>query len=709
MVINQLNKLVKISAKTVFNIIFIFGKFSATLLKGGIMSDLETKFLWLIRANINLIDQPELINNLDSEEIENFKDERINLFLNSEGNSIEEIYKKIKPLVNKKLSDKIKEFDRLALVAFSKHLDCLEEMLFFDGTKQPSTKLRSAFDQTLLARNEYRRCLQNNKDTSLLRTKCLMLLRMESDQQLHPKSLGDFVVMKISPSYFKKIIIGQRKRIQTTLVGFSLLDQTYGQSVDPLVHRIIGYSLAMIESFEGLSSIMRISKLDKSQEDQILIFFQRVIEAVIKEKSMLLIIVAYRFFRDIDSLKAVQHSVLISVLSAYDTMPNSYSLFALAFSLMKGIVEIPPQLLRKDQNKNPFCWLLLSEATKYVLPSEQFASDFISNFWYFKPNEMRLVLRVLYNIQEMISDSHTIFGSFLQFIGEQIKAFHNLPMVSEIIYFLRQILINENAPLKKTFTMYILSANLQNTNESFMLGIFSVLGFNIEEIRPYATINYHPSRNEMLQFYVIPSGKSLMLYPKPFHLSSDKICPFPVVQNDLYAVPSIEITAEQFPYFDFILSFYIPVSQLYFTTTVTYAVYMQVFASFCKNSSFVSKVSSDSLLKLYENPLPFHNLQGTIRFINYITKLGVNNEISNFSVLTYKGLEYVSFISPVILDNCPVFELSVLLPGKCPRCGYIGIISDNLEPFYTRYTLISYPEGDVFPLCKESKKFILTK
>ena len=54
---------------------------------------------------------------------------------------------------------------------------------------------------------------------------------------------------------------------------------------------------------------------------------------------MLLIILGYRFFRDIDSLKSVQNSVLISVLLAYEKMPTSYSLFALALSLIKGITD----------------------------------------------------------------------------------------------------------------------------------------------------------------------------------------------------------------------------------------------------------------------------------------------------------------------------------------------------------------------------------
>lgn len=701
MVINQLTKLMEIAPKTVLNVVFIFGKFASTLLKGGIMSDLETKFLWLIRANVNLIDDPDLISNLDSEEIENFKDERINFFLNSEGNSIDEIYKKIKPLLNRNLNYKIREIDRLALVAFSKHLDCLEEMLFFDGTRQPSAKLRSAFEQMLLVRNEFRRCLQNNKDTSVLRTKCLMLLRMENDQQLHPKSLGDFVVMKIEPSYFKKIIIGQRKRIETTLVGFALLDQSYIQNVDPLVHRIIGYNLAMIESFEGLYSIMRISKLKESQEKQILTFFQRVIEAATKEKSMLLIIVAYRFFRDLDSLKVVQNSVLISVLSAYNSMPQSYSLFALALSLIKGITEIPSQLLNSDNIGNLYRWLLLSESTKYVKPPEDFVSNLIQKFWSYKPEEMRLVLRVLYNIQDMISDPHTIFGAFLQFIGVQIKAFRNIPISSEIIYFLRQILANDNAPLKKSLTMYILSANLQNTNESFILGIFCVLGLKIEEIRPYATVNYHPSRNEIYQYYAIPSNKKLMFYPKPFHLQSDSIVSIPLQQSDIYAVPMIEIEPDQFPYFDFILSFYIPLTQLFCTTTVTYAIYMQTFASFCRNATFVSKISSDSLLKLYENPISFHNIKDTIRSINSITHLGVNQEISGFNVLSFNGIEYKSMISPVLLENVSSFEVTIMLPSTCPKCGYFGIISDNLEPFYTRYSLVSYPEGEFYPNTRE--------
>lgn len=703
LVINKLVPLMKTNAKLIFMVIFIYGKFCATLLKGGGLSDIESKFLELIKANINIIDIPELINNLDSDEIESFQDERINLFLNGEGNSIDKIYLKIKPLVNRKLSNDIKQMDRLSLVAFSKHMDCVDEMLFFDGSKQPSPSLRMAFDQTIRVRNVFRLFRQNNKDTTLIKTRCLMLLRMNSANLSEPKILGDFVTSDIDPHFFTQIIMYQRKRIDTTFLGFSLLHQTYSMQVDLMIHKIIGLTLKEIKSFEGLSSIIQITTFNQIQEQQIIEFLKRVIESVKDNFSNFLVIVAYRFFRDLDNIANIQHWFLQSVLEVYKNMPNRYSLFALALSLMKGITSIPVSLLTEDKQENPFCWLLLYESMKYALPPKgfniaYFVRSFVQSIWGSPIHEIRIKLRVLTSLctHGLVSDPHTLFTLILKQIGDLLNNWENLDACSEYIYFLRRFLKDDKTPFKKLLITFMLNVNFQ-IDPAFILAVFSILGMRYENCRPYSVVNNHVSRNEMKHYYLIPNEKTqVAFYPRPFHLLSDRI-EYIDNQDGLYSVPLIEVEPEDFPYFDFIQSFYLPISDCVYTTPIVYAMYMQTFASFSKNSQFVKQLNPSLIHKLYENPLSIHSIRGIWQITNMIKQKSIIPEICGFSIIKDDGNEYTTFLSPPLLTNC-TFSITFELPNVVPNVAYVGIVSDNLEPYYTRYSLVSYPEGLTYPV-----------
>jgi hypothetical protein len=128
---------------------FIFGKFASTLVMGGSLSEFEQKSLWLIRGNIILIDREEALANLCSSELHHFEDERLELFLNGDGDTIPLSYQKIKSAFHRQLSPEILELDRLSMTAFSKHTNCLTELLFDDGSLPLSAALKHAFDRML--------------------------------------------------------------------------------------------------------------------------------------------------------------------------------------------------------------------------------------------------------------------------------------------------------------------------------------------------------------------------------------------------------------------------------------------------------------------------------------------------------------------------------------------------------------------------------
>ena len=158
-----------------------------------------------------------------------------------------------------------------------------------------------------------------------------------NDNLENSKKLSDFVIMKFEPSDFKKIIIGQRNRIKTTLIGFSLLDQNYVLNFDPLIHNIFNYCLSTIKSYKNIDLIFKMSKLNKTNLNQIFLFFDRMIKNESKEKPMHLILVCYRFFRDVDWLNDVKNSILNTVLEIYKKMPKNDTMFALALSLINKI------------------------------------------------------------------------------------------------------------------------------------------------------------------------------------------------------------------------------------------------------------------------------------------------------------------------------------------------------------------------------------
>lgn len=700
-IVNKLTEIFKSHPKEVLNIVFILGKLASTLLKGDEVTNLETKFSWLISSNIDLIeDQQELIENLDDNKIEYFEDERINCFLDFENDSLKGIYKKIKPLVNKNLNYQIKQIDKLSILAFSKHLNCIDELLFFDESSRPSSQLRSAFDQMLVVRNEFRRSIQNKKDTTIFTVKCLMLFRMKSSliNIENSKKLSDFVIMKFEPSDFKKIIIGQRNRIKTTLIGFSLLDQNYVLNSDPLIHEIFNYCLSTIKSFENIDSIFKISKLNETNLNQIFLFFDRMIKNASKEKSMHLILVCYRFFRDVDCLNDVKNSILKTVLEIYKKMSDNDSMFALALSLINKITEIPSQLLKIDSYNNLSNWILLLEATKNVSPPNDFISFLLQ---YFINHEIsceitRLILRVIYNFQEQITDSEIFFYTCFLKIGKEIQKVHNFSKSSEIIHFLRRILISDSAPLKSNLINYILNFEPQNINEELWLGIMATLGLNIEEIHPFSVVNYHQNRSELNQYYVISYEKNeFICYPKPFRINSSKIISIPNKSN-VYAIPQTEILPDKFPYYEYILQYFYLVYQFCCSNPLVYAIYMQIFASYCRSPEFVSLISEDILSILYADSIPFHDIQSTIEYINKINCAKITPQFLGFNVLSLNS-KYTTFLSPAIEKNADIFEIIIHFP-KTPKDElYFGIVSDNLEPHYTRYSLVSFPDGTLYP------------
>jgi hypothetical protein len=102
--INQLKFLVDGNEGAILYVVFLFGKFASTLVMGGMMTEFEDKYFWLIRANLYLIERADLIADLCAPEFR-AQDDILEAFLNGTSQQMLNVHQTMKPHLNRRLSD----------------------------------------------------------------------------------------------------------------------------------------------------------------------------------------------------------------------------------------------------------------------------------------------------------------------------------------------------------------------------------------------------------------------------------------------------------------------------------------------------------------------------------------------------------------------------------------------------------------------------
>ena len=667
--------------------LFVFGKLSATLLRGTSLTDFEKRNIHIIRSNLD-ISQDVLADSFEgvSSKIMNF------LKSNSDSNQIMDvIYKKFKPFMHKNLTQEFQNLDKLALITICKHLNCLDEL--FDLEFPFSPKIKSALDLMLKVRNASR-SLQQSKSENYISLKCKMLLKMNTDSEIDPNEIGDFITSKETPNNIIKYIMRQNDRAKLTALGFSLVDSVLSMDKHTLFVDIFTYTLSQIENFDGLASILKITR--GARIKQIKALFTRILNIVKSNPRSRLIMIAFRFFRDCEGLVIpIQNSFLEGILSLFVKQVDNYSLFALSLSLIGSVTGLPKPLSSPKQS--PMGWLLQYLVFEKVPATESFFNEIRNEFWNCYPNLKRLLCRVMFKVLDspLLSDSivEKEIKAILNSIGKIFLEFSDIRTANEYTWILRRML-TEGGKSKKILLKII--KNVNRKDDTMILGIFAILGNMFESIRPFCNVKSHPNRTLSSEFIAVPTGDKnvFFCYERPFTLTKKPFTMKVTADNLVYAVAVITIDNSAFNDYDFILSFFNEIFND--LASIKASLYVQVLANFLQYKDFLVKITPEMIDKLAKSPLPFDNIQYTISSIRTIQNIKQLQPYGKFNQILFQSTHFISYLSPQLKEN-RVFNVSFSVPDRNCFPVYFGIVSDNVESYFTRYSVISFPHGVWYP------------
>lgn len=681
--------------------LFVYGKLSATLLKGTNLSDFEKKFIHIIRSNL------ESTNDILDPNMDNIN-KSCKKFLTKKKTyqpTMDLIYEKYKPFMHKNLSKQLKNLDKTSLLAICKHLQIENELL---DLKQPfSPKMKTALEQMLKVRHSYRNMQQSAQECHHL-TKCNMLLKMSVDSGINASEIGDFISSKESPEDVLNMLVRQKIRTDLTIKGFSLMKKVLSFESNNLFIDIFSYALAQIEKFTGLSSILTIIQGTKLKEVESL--FETIMKIIQKRPKINLIITVFRFFRDCRNLNNIESNFLKGILDIFSENDDNYALFALSLSLLPSINEMPKVLNQPQQS--PMGWLLQSTALTYVQATVDFYKGFKDVFWNCKPVLKRILCRVMFRVlnSQLLSEKviREEFVRILSFIGQTFIEFSDIATANEMIWLLRRFLTEKTYSCP--FLMDII-LNVDHNDDRMVCGVFAVLGNSIELIRPYCNIKSHNNRTTTSEYIAIPTSQKTQFfcYERPFDLNKRpfnlKVSP----HNLIYAVAVVVLDTHSFDNFDFILSFF---NECFDDlASIRSMLYVQVLGHFMKYNEFVEKITPEMINVLSLSPLPFHTIHTIVGLIRGFQMLPDLETVDGFYQIQYNSTSYVSYISPQLKPG-QKFDLSFEINSKKNSKKnnnetkfYFGIISDDIERYFTRYSVVCSPSGILYPFKEKLRDF----
>lgn len=667
--------------------LFVYGKLSATLLKGTAMTDFEKHFVHFIRNNLKISHK---VTNDNLKGVES----KILKFLNDSSVSdpiMDLVYKKFKPFMHKNLSPELKELDKLSLAAASKHLHATNDLL---KLKFPfSAKIKPAMDQMLKIRNAYRSLQQQPNSVNEIKLKCKMLLKMNSNEDTTPAEIGDFVSSKETTSTIIKLLMRQNTRAKLTDDAFSFVNSVLSLDKYNLFADIFTFTLSQVQNFEGLASILKIT--GSASQNNIKELFSKILKIIRNRKQSRLILVSCRFFRDCAGLiNEAQNAFLNGILSIFCENDDNYSLFALALSLMDSVNEIPEPL--KQPKQSAMGRLLQYACFSHVQVTPEFYASFRNEFWNCPPELKRILCRVMFAvINSKLLDKNDVKKELvliLKTIGKYFIEFSDIKTANELIWLLRRI-ITENTEVKPI--LLNIFENVDHKDDVIVCGIFATLGNSMESVRPFCNIKYHSNRSSVSEYIAAPTNvpTTFLCYERPFNINRPALNRTVSPQNLIYAVSVVKLDIQTFNDFDYILSFYDEIFKN--LASIKAVLYVQVLSHFLQYSEFISKFTTDMITKLANSPLPFHTIYLTIANVRNMQPLAGLPQVDGFNQVEYSSNKFTSYISPQIKPKTK-FTVKFVVP-KDTQPIYFGIISDNVERFFTRFSLVSCPFGVWYP------------
>ena len=326
---------------------------ASTLIKGGDISNFETRNKWIINPNMVLADNEEMLL-------------RALTFLPEDKlvkeDMMTQLYKIWRPAFNKKLKDDVKLLDRIVMSAFIKIVPSLHSNFTQAlSSKSISDALRTFLDNLLKIRNNFihaQRDEQNKASlTQNIMTTARMLLNLDEDfssflpnqdtNNLSHRSLSSIDNSSLSdlstldrPDSIIQFITNQKVRINLTSIGFSLLNTIYNQSLFSfLLYNIIDIALNTVENFDTLAPIIS-SQHSTSQHHT---FITKFMELGIRRNDDKLIIVSYKILKS-GVLSPDETGVFLeNIFNTLIELPNNPYLFRPLLKLYSFHSQCPKQ------------------------------------------------------------------------------------------------------------------------------------------------------------------------------------------------------------------------------------------------------------------------------------------------------------------------------------------------------------------------------
>lgn len=795
----------------ILGFVFLYSKLIATLLHGGDLSDFDKQFLWLMKDVVTSVEESPNIGSFINTQIEDFSDKQLNDFIHGQSNIMNLIYKKFKPMMNKKLPPKIQEIDRLCLLAICRWTGYSDELLSYDGEKPFSPGFRSALECMMHTRSQVRSMIQQGNPIDDIITKCIMLLRFNRVKaEPTAQEVSNFLFTKQSPEMIIQVMKQKHLRNDLTLVGFDLAARILDLDNIDIFTRLFSQCLAQITDFEGLGVILSIFKPSPEQNTKITKFFNRILDIIQKNPYPKLVLVSYRFFRDCSQFPEIESKFLQGVLNILDDHPKRFPVFAVAMSLIPRVKFIPETLKNLDLDK-PVKLLLLAECLKVIDCPDDFFKVITKFFWKTPTTQLRIMCRVVFHACKSQKVPRKRIRSLIskvsQFIGKQIVTYGDLQAASEMVWLMRKML-NDDGNLQKLMLLHFSTKNLykshrlrsssvslirlnsskdfndgnnddeeqqhsqvhhrrhhnengdtdetgdhiksipiqpnsddpnekeeekgqkhetksdvptknpisskksdsdstenqtetetgtetEEIDEAKLCGLFAILNGYTEVLRPYCNVRIHFNRSSYMDCIAAfdDNEKIWVCYPLPFNLKSKVLQMNFSVQDEIYATDLETVTPQSFPDFNFILRYF---DHCFQNTTAPFApCYVKTLTSFSKYSEFTKLLTPEHIKTLSDYLMSFNDINVTMKAMIGLKSKTIIPSVCGFSVLHFKNNQFNTYLSPQIKKH-DAFDVTFRVKSSFFN-GYFGVITDNQDRFYTRYSLIHFPSGRWYP------------
>ena len=667
--------------------LFLFSSFAAHLVKGGGLTELEQKFSWVIKSNLNRMNDDGFLDSLSSTTEEAVADPGLSEFLRGGDETMDRLYRAYKAQFNRNLSPEIREIDKLSTLALARNLNCIDEVLHFDGKVTPAIK--SVLDQMMRVRNEFRQRTQNNnRGADKIKLMCMILLRLNTGNAT-AKSVADFILSRFHPDLVAATFKRQRSRIPLTMIGISLLNNIFTKVKYTPFRDIMAWRLSQVTGFEGLASIIEISGLSEDKRTKINSFFELIIRLYNETDNNHFVLIAHKFFKFLGNVAEVRHMFLNFVRESQgNDHKNSPTIFALIYSILSSCDE---NIIEKLENTKE--WMLLShQLTRTNCTPELFEK--IAGSITTEMRDSKWICYSFYNAMKSSALSDDVVATSLDAIRSLLQdcliTGGAYEVVADLIWILRKAVIENHPRQQLVRKMFIEECPSVTT-------MLAVLGLSTEPVRPYCNVKIQEQLS-ISSYFAVPSGVEgeLKLLPLPFEMNNEGKS-MRVDSPNMYAYPILELTDREITDFKCLTKLF----GTKFDNEVDRSLFYQAVARFSGCEAFIDQLTPDMIRELAGRIQSFAYTHRSISSLFRASKTFCVIDPSQVKTrdlpfFVIKRGEMCTYLSHFLKDKASIV-------AKIQSTGYIGLMSAAIERTCVRYSLIQCPSGALFPSVMEAE------